>query len=367
VDGVRGHIPVMSPHASDPSDLHTRAQLERYLAGECLPEEVAHARALLQARPGVMAAVHELHAQELVVSEDDIRKSWHSIQRRMVENSRTPLHGVTAPRRNSYLVAALVVLVAVTATLRVMGPRLFERSSARTSHTYATIAGQRATVQLADGSEVVLAPMTTLVETKGELNLTGEAFFTVAHHDATPFVVRTGQVTTTVLGTAFDVRYDARSHQTRVAVLEGKVATGSQSRRAQRVTVSADMMAIVGDSSDAQVSETDVKALAAWRDGRLVFHDAPVPDVLQAIGRWYGVTLTLTDSVLRTRHLTTTIDVGLSQAYTLSALSAALGVQYRAVGDTIVLVPRIAGRDTASAPIRRALPSLTTYPAEAGR
>lgn len=56
-----------------------------------------------------------------------------------------------------------------------------------------------------------------------EVYLTGEAYFDIKHEPSRPFIIHTGDVTTTVLGTAFDIREDKKSHKIIVTVTRGKV------------------------------------------------------------------------------------------------------------------------------------------------
>jgi transmembrane sensor len=44
----------------------------------------------------------------------------------------------------------------------------------------------------------------------------------------------------------------------------------------------------------------------AWTSGRLVFRDAPLPEVAAALRRWYGIELRATDPAIAGRHLTAT-------------------------------------------------------------
>lgn len=194
------------------------------------------------------------------------------------------------------------------------------RETSRVTGRYATGAGQRATVQLADGSVVTLAPMSRLVMRGTAAELTGEAFFTVAHAAGTPFSVRTGAVTTRVLGTAFAVRHYVNDHETVVAVTEGKVSVGG-SRVATLVS------GTVGHATDSTVVLTRESGdqYTAWTSGHLVFRDTPLSELLETVGRWYGVQFRITDTTLARQRITSTIDFG-SRTELLHALSLVLDV-----------------------------------------
>jgi transmembrane sensor len=79
----------------------------------------------------------------------------------------------------------------------------------------------------------------------------------------------------------------------------------------------------------------------AWTHGRLVFRDAPVPEVAAALRRWYGITLVVRDPVLARRHLTASFGTETAEE-AVQVVAAALGGQLARRGDTAAVVP--AGR-----------------------
>ncbi|WP_315822132.1 FecR family protein [Paraflavitalea speifideaquila] len=86
------------------------------------------------------------------------------------------------------------------------------------------------TVRLPDGSTIVLNAGSRLhypenfSNTERSISLEeGEAFFEVAHDPAHPFVVHTGPLTTTALGTSFNIRTYATENKVTVALFTGKV------------------------------------------------------------------------------------------------------------------------------------------------
>ncbi len=82
---------------------------------------------------------------------------------------------------------------------------------------------------LPDGSTVWLNPGAVLKYTKSpgsanrNIDFSGEAFFEVARDVTAPFVIHTGSMTTTVLGTSFNVRAIPHSTKFKVSVVSGSV------------------------------------------------------------------------------------------------------------------------------------------------
>jgi len=228
----------------------------------------------------------------------------------------------------------------------------------RTTRTYRTHAGQQAAVELVDGTRIVLAPRTTLTVTSGtrqqarDVSLVGEAHFdVVASHDA-PFVVRTGTVTTRVLGTTFDVRRYATDSVGRVVVMSGKVVTQGHGTP---VTLSAGMAGEFTDSSVTARVVEDPASYAAWLQGELVFRDTPVPVMLETLKRWYGYEFRLNDSTLIRRHVTTVFTIG-ETGDMMWRLKRLLGVTLSFQDSVVTLKPT----DTDSAPPLPAVHKLKT-------
>ncbi|HEX8777935.1 MAG TPA: FecR domain-containing protein, partial [Rhodanobacter sp.] len=124
------------------------------------------------------------------------------------------------------MAAGLALLVAVIAL-----PRWLSTPAEVAATQYATAAGQQRTVQLADGSMILLdtdsevsvsySPRTRRVDLRH-----GQAQFSVQGNHAWPFVVHAGSGTVTAVGTQFQVRL--KDGSTDVALLKGKLAIATQ-------------------------------------------------------------------------------------------------------------------------------------------
>ncbi len=157
-------------------------------------------------------------------------------------------------------------------------------------------------IDLSDGTRVELSPSSTLryPDTFGagerEVYLDGEAFFMVATDRERPFHVKTGTVTTTVLGTAFNVRYIPALEELDVAVIEGRVAVAVRSLfNPKSVELRPGERGQYAFGGGGLTKNTDIGARLAWRREKLVFEDLQVEGVFDRISRWYGVSVTITE------------------------------------------------------------------------
>jgi ferric-dicitrate binding protein FerR (iron transport regulator) len=230
------------------------------------------------------------------------------------------------------------------------------RATSPTITRYATAAGEQRIISLREGGRIVLAPQSSIESEESAhgartINLAGEAYFDVASRADAPFVVRTGSTVTRVLGTQFNVRRYEDERATIVTVVRGRVGvhidrrtTASPNDSTQSATLGEGMLAVA--DSVVTTRTTRDAGDADWTQGYLVFRNAPVQDVLAALGRWYGYRFTFADSTvsaLAQRHLTVWVSTR-SAREALSTLKLALNVDVDADGSTVTLRPRRADR-----------------------
>lgn len=148
------------------------------------------------------------------------------------------------------------------------------------------------TVVLSDGTQVWLNTESQLIypdkfgEEKRRVYLKGEAFFKVAKNENSPFIVETEDITTTVLGTEFNIRnYDHNNpHITLVqGVVEVSNATGEHT-----VKLSPGDNACLSEDGF-RICQVDTYIYSAWKDGVFYFDNTPLVEIAQEIGRWYNI------------------------------------------------------------------------------
>lgn len=209
-------------------------------------------------------------------------------------------------------VAALVVGGAVTANVVQRPQPASSLASMELSRgapsVFQTAVGEQSTVTLSDGSKVTLNTHSRLVVnfTKGRRDVTlvaGQALFEVAKNATRPFVVTAGSRQVTALGTAFDVRMDAR--EVRVTLIEGKVKVepargtlwAALPMTDRELTPGQKLVASSG-SPAVQVASADVAAETSWRDGIVVFDDTPLAEAVEEINRYAASPITVGDAEL---------------------------------------------------------------------
>jgi len=243
------------------------------------------------------------------------------------------------------LAAAAAALLAVgVARWRAAGPP-DEGVRDVAARTVVTNVGERDSLRLPDGSQVVLAPASRLVVTdfgraRREVQLQGAAWFAVRHDEARPFTVRAGGAVIQDIGTAFAVRTDGDSGVA-VAVTEGVVAlravVAAASGDTGVVLAAGDRGVLRAGGRVSAVRGGVTEADTAWRQGRLVYRDASLDQVVADLRRWYGVELRVADASVAGRHLTATFEAGDPVERVLDVIALAVGAELDRQGTVAVL------------------------------
>ena len=113
-------------------------------------------------------------------------------------------------------------------------------SNKLSDYTIATSEGQRAQTVLPDETKIWLNTSTKVIyrnslwNSDRQVDLSGEAYFEVAHDKHAPFIVNSKQIKTCVLGTKFNVR--AREDENRVVttLFQGSVQVDSPTTGGKR-------------------------------------------------------------------------------------------------------------------------------------
>lgn len=150
---------------------------------------------------------------------------------------------------------------------------------------------------------------------KREVFLTGEAFFDVKHADNLPFIIHTGPVATTVLGTAFNIKAYPGQPDVMVSVKRGKVQV-SRNEKPVAILIKGQQVTVTATSEKAVIEQKKESAVADWTAGQLSFTSRPLYDILHDLERNYNVTIELKDNNLQQEIVTTSFrrDIGVKQA-----------------------------------------------------
>lgn len=202
-------------------------------------------------------------------------------------------------RRNWLRVAAAAVLFVAAGTF------LWTTFDGGTTH-FATLDGERTTVELPDGTTVELNGNSTLRysgDFDRRVQLTGEAYFEVESDPANPFFIEAGEGEVQVLGTEFNLRAYPGEPCVEVHVNEGRVRFDCK-LTGETLELTRDHRAALWMDDMKMNRRVDASANAtAWKRGNLRFRKSDLETVFTDAGRFFGKQIDFSDARLGDCHL----------------------------------------------------------------
>jgi transmembrane sensor len=323
-DDLAGDIPppgmlVLYAMAEEP-DVLSEAEAAR------LQEARGQVERVLGAHPGLQSVVERVRADR-----DAFYRMWEEAEAKTnVPARRAPDREALFPARSNVspsrrwvsrsIIAGAVLIFA--ATLFILSQRELGFETVRTAE------GETREVVLADGSEVQLAPNTTLAfnvtaDRQRVVQLTGEAVFQVVPAPER-FVVETQDAQVVVIGTTFAVSADAGA--TEVVLVRGAVEIHARHAPDEIVRLSPGQRSRVAAG---QVPErpqpADVSSALAWT-GTWYFQAEPLHEIASRLSRHFGVRIHV-PADLQGERVSGTFRQDAPLEQTLQTLASALGTQ----------------------------------------
>lgn len=278
--------------------------LAKYRAGTATPAEEQFLLACYEAfesQPDIVALLTEEERTRL-------KQSLHKGIMQQIAEHGAP---VRQPGRRWLKIAAAAAMIAGAAAI---GLRLFKEPDAPpvASLPEQTVQPEKENnlIALPDGSSVLVSagsrlhyPTSFSGKTR-EVYLVGRALFNVAQQVAKPFVVHSGQLSTTVLGTTFEV--DAVTPDVRVTVLEGRVQVASEKRMLGVLSANEQIVYNATSQNHRQVQLPASAPQPAWLQNDLLFDDVSLQQAARLIAERFNTSISIPDETLQQQRFTTT-------------------------------------------------------------
>lgn len=270
---------------------------ERYTNGTCTEEEQASVEAWylnqLQQNEGRPSA------EQLEAAKADI---WKGIQ---------PKRGIVPLIRWASIAAAVLVALLFVYKLQSGTP---EKQGIKTLQVSADKKHEERDVlyasksanslkKLPDGTIVILAKGSKLTifptfnkKYNREVELEGKAFFDVAHNPVKPFIIYSGNVRTTVMGTAFDITAVPGAKTVTVNVIRGMVEV--RNSKTHWMTYLKKNMQIISGEHDEVINRGVIDAAKelAWNKKDLEFSDISLADAKPRLEEQFGYKIVIKDA-----------------------------------------------------------------------
>jgi transmembrane sensor len=205
--------------------------------------------------------------------------------------------------------------------------------------------GEVKTIQLSDGSTVVLNANSTLKiprfgfgEHSREVFLKGEAQFSIKHKpDNQPFIVKTSQsFDILVLGTVFNVY--TRERGAKVVLNSGKIQLNYHdgANPKQVIMKPGDLVAFDKSNKITKIIPIETKQYSAWKEHRFVFNETKLEEITLLFEENFGQKIILEDPELLFWTVSGSF-TALNANELLETLTEASNLSYRKEGDVIII------------------------------
>lgn len=166
-------------------------------------------------------------------------------------------------------------------------------------------------LQLADGTKVWLNSETVLrypvqfVGNERRVELTGEAFFEVARNEKVPFLVESGEQTVKVLGTEFNISSYKENPLIYTTLVKGSIEVFISNKPEIKQTLAPNEQNSIS-KIDAKITKqkVDPYQYVAWKEGRFVFEDQNLAEIMKILSKWYDVNVVFAREDLKNLRFT---------------------------------------------------------------
>jgi ferric-dicitrate binding protein FerR (iron transport regulator) len=267
--------------------------LERYLQGEASQEEAR----LLQRWFRRLDVSGQKAFQDFSEEEEVGLKMRQRIYAR-IHHEATPVRKLNPfPTWLRAVAASILLLLGVF-----LGYHHFKKFNSPATTVIATDGNAVKKVTLPDGTVVMLNLYSRLEldedydREERKVRLVGEAFFDVKKDSRRPFIVRTNNTSTHVLGTAFNVESYDGEQQVRVALLRGKVRV--QNDRDMQATLDPGHVLVYDRAAGTgSVQPVITQHIAGWLQNKMIFNDVSLEDAIHRIQHLHQLNIQLDPSL----------------------------------------------------------------------
>jgi transmembrane sensor len=180
-------------------------------------------------------------------------------------------------------------------------------------------------VNLPDGSTVIVGAGSKLNYPSSfdnreirEVYLEGEAYFDI-QPNVKPFIVRTGKVATSVLGTAFNIKAWPLDEDVTVTVKKGKVRV-MDDRNTLGVLTRNQQITYNKRNADAVQRDVEATEYVSWKQEDLLLDNVTVSEAAKALEDRFKVTISIPEEPIRVKRFTTTFLKGESLEQVLKSI-----------------------------------------------
>lgn len=285
---------------------------------------------------------HGWHAKAPDLKGDEL--SWHEM--RQAFEVRAAMSRASSSRAVFWRVAACVLVLIVAyggfRFWKMAGSIQHQENASLMASTVETTGAEHRLIVLPDGSKVWINGNSKVVtapdfngQTRG-VTLYGEAFFDIRPDVDRPFIIQAGDVKTTVLGTAFNIRAFPHEKEVVVTVTRGKVLVQAENQKGGTVTAN-EQITVDLKSEKVEANAVDAAEVTEWIKDDLILHEVTLDEVEEILEERYAVDITFDNNGLKGCRFTSTFLKDASLEEVLTAICLVNGASFTAEGKVITI------------------------------
>jgi ferric-dicitrate binding protein FerR (iron transport regulator) len=328
----------------------------KYTDQTCNKEEHAEFMALVNSGNAVkeldelMDSEWEKHFKEEVLDKNSARQIFNRVVATDRDKETAPSLKVIKIKpmlRRAIWVAALLLIGFFVFLYLTPGGNEQVKEDYFTANGDTSVITERATAEhrgitLPDGSRVVLNKQSTLVfsshfnKKTREVSLIGEGYFDIKHDASRPFAVHTGKIKTTVLGTAFNIKYFVRENNVIVTVTRGKVMVQKENKTLG-VILPDQQIVFNQKQNTSEVLVVEARKIVEWQGNDLFFDDVTMDDAMTQLARRFNIKIRFANDDSKDCRFTATFLKGESLDEILQVITSFNHTEYQKKAGEIII------------------------------
>lgn len=275
--------------------------LDRYLDGKTSAEENEQVERWLENNGNPDSAWQRFNANDKAQWLTDI---FEDIQQNKQIPKKAKIVALPTRKLQWRSIAAVAAILILILAVSLEWPAIQNRLHPQALTALNVPANQKKQITLPDGSVVWINSGSELKYPKEfngkvrEVYLSGEAYFDIYHDTSKPFLIHTGNLLTTVLGTAFNIKEDKENHTITVTVTRGKVGVANGNKQLGIITPNQQISFNLLNEKSVQ-KEINAQQVIAWQENELRFDDITFEAAAGQLESRFGVRINFSNNALK--------------------------------------------------------------------
>ena len=195
---------------------------------------------------------------------------------------------------------------------------------------------------LPDGSTVILNNNSTLEYPEKftgptrTVTLKGEGYFDIVHNPVSPFIVQSGKLKTTVLGTAFNIKALNGNDEIIVTVTRGRVSVADEHKVLGILEPNEQMVFHTGDKKPDLV-KVQAKEIVQWQQNDLFFENITMEEAAAVLSQRFNTRITFLNDQGKNCRFTATFLKGESLDEIIKVITSFNDAEYKTLPGEIII------------------------------